>query len=305
MTAPTEALAAELALSEAAEYARNGDYDAALRVVAPLDGDSPPTLDLLARVYAQRGDLDAADAAWRRLLAIRPDDPDALAGRRLIAEISAHRRRRRPVPVLALAGAAVVALLVAGLVLVLPVRVDEPGVAVRSTRQVQTPEPEGAQRERARRLAAEEAMRLDEAASLRRQLATLAASLAGPGVGVERRKRDVRVVFHNGLFRPDGNEFTRTGRRDLERWARRLTGKAVAITVVGHGVLVPGGPSKGGSTVAMSRGLAAADVISDISGLPLTAFVATSAEQSASPHTQPGPLGQVRNRTVSLLVAPV
>ncbi|MDQ3402537.1 MAG: hypothetical protein M3548_03970, partial [Actinomycetota bacterium] len=62
------ALAAELGLAEAADAARAGDYLAALRVLAQLDQDDPARLDLLARVHAQRGDLDAADETWARLL---------------------------------------------------------------------------------------------------------------------------------------------------------------------------------------------------------------------------------------------
>jgi len=79
-----------------AELARAGDYDSAVRILATLNSGDPETLDLLAKVHAQRGDLIAAEAAWRRVLARDPADAAAQAGIQLITQINAGKRRRRP-----------------------------------------------------------------------------------------------------------------------------------------------------------------------------------------------------------------
>jgi len=79
-----------------------------------------------------------------------------------------------------------------------------------------------------------------------------------------------------------------------------LRGKDVRVTVLGHGIAVDGGPQTGGSAIAVARAAAAAQALAQVSGLPLTSFLVTTADQSASPH----PGDQAKNRTVSLLVAP-
>jgi flagellar motor protein MotB len=285
----TSALVTEIGLAEAAEHARRGNYSAALAALEKLD--SPAALDLSAKVHAQQGDLDAADRAWAQVLVLVPDDSEALAGRKLIAEIKAGKRKR-PVFIWGAAAAALVALLVAGAVLSLPLFEERMPV-------VATQAPPDPLRARLDQLEAASAEAQEKELALRAALSTLAADLEAPGVRVERRAEDVRVVFDDGMFLPDGNSFTPDGRRALEEWAQRLSGKPVRATVVGHGVLLPGGPATGGSTVALSRASAAADVLAEGSGLPLTAFAVTSADQSDAPHAD-----AARNRTVSVLVVP-
>ncbi|MPZ85199.1 MAG: hypothetical protein GEV28_34360 [Actinophytocola sp.] len=114
----------------------------------------------------------------------------------------------------------------------------------------------------------------------------------------------MRVVFHDGLFGPDGTRLTPAGRDVLRAWGRRLAGRPVTATVIGHGVPVAGGPTSGGSSVAVARAVAAARVLSDVSGLPLTAFSVTSADQSAPAHPGDGPGARGRNRTVTLAIVP-
>lgn len=293
----TSALVDEIGVAEAAEHARRGDYPAAL---AALEGaDSPRALDLLAKVHAQQGELDAADAAWVRVLALVPEDPEAVAGRRLIAQIKAGKRNR-PILLWGATAAVVVALLVAGVVLSLPASEQQ---AVPQATSAQAPADAGS-RERLDALEAQNAQAQEKDRVLKAELATLAVDLAGPGVRVERRAEDVRVIFDEGLFLPDGNEFTAGGRPTLVEWARKLSGKSVRATVIGHGVLLADGPARGGSTVALSRAAAAAGVLAEGSGLPLTAFAVTSADQSEAPHQVADAAELSRNRTVTVAVAP-
>ncbi len=299
MSSAVDDLTTELGLAEAAEHARRGDYSAALAAVAGLEG--PRALDLVAKVHAQQGDLDAADAAWVRVLALVPDDTGALAGRDLIAGIKAGKRRR-PVFVRDTAAAALVVLLVAGAVLWLPSAGPPPPPAVAAP-----PTPSalpGGLRERLDALEARSAAAVEQERVSNTALDTIAAGLAAPGVQVERRAGDVRVVFDDGLFLPDGNEFTADGRRALREWSGTLSGKPVRVGVIGHGVPVAGGPAHGGSTVALSRASAAAAVLVEGSGLPLTAFAVTSADQSEAPHRSADASARSRNRTVSVVVTP-
>ncbi|WP_186763184.1 tetratricopeptide repeat protein [Lentzea tibetensis] len=289
----SNAFTRELSRSEAAELARDGKYESAVRILEGLDDDSAATLDLLARVHAQRGDLTAADAVWQRLLEVTPGHASALSGRLLIAEIRSGNRRARPLPLVAVGGAAAAVLLLAGTVAVIASPSSSPGpVAVDEAVQVTTSA--SAVPSDDARVDAEAAARLD----------ALAAGLAGPGVKLEKRKQDVQVVFDEGLFLPDGTELTASGRDALVRWGEVLRGKEVRVTVLGHGVTVDGEPSTGGSTVALGRAASAAEVLAQVSGRPMTSFAIMSADQSAAPHQGSGDDVRARNRTISLLVEP-
>ncbi|MCK2242969.1 MULTISPECIES: lipopolysaccharide assembly protein LapB [unclassified Crossiella] len=286
MTAALTELTAALAAAEAAALARAGKPAEALTVLAAQADDQPVVLDLQARVHAQLGDLAAADRAWKRVLELRPEDPAALAGCALIAEISEGRRRRKPVPVLALGGAAAAVLVVAAAV-VLPIglsgqaEVTPMATATSSPPVSSTPAP--------------------PTAATDPRLAGLAETLAAPGTQVHRAGRELRIVFADGLFQPGGNRFTAAGRRALAEWAQRLRGTAVRVTVLGHGVALPGGPASGGSTVALGRASAAAAVLAG-PGLPLSAITVATAEQTEAPFH--GPEAAARNRTVVVVVAP-
>ncbi|ANZ41585.1 hypothetical protein BBK82_42190 [Lentzea guizhouensis] len=123
--------------------------------------------------------------------------------------------------------------------------------------------------------------------------------LASPDVRLEPSGTGVRVVFLRGMFLPDSTTLTPDGRRQLESWGQLLRGKDVRVTVLGHGVTTPDGPATGGSTTAVARAAAAAEVLADAAGKPLTAFALRSAEQSDVPHPGGDP---ALNRTVTLQV---
>lgn len=262
--------------ARAADLARAGDHAAAKRILEDL-GRDPATLDLLARVHAQAGDLAAAQAVWAEVLSADPAHASALAGTRLISDITSGRRRAHPVPVAAIGGSlAVVAIaLTAALLPASSPPVEQPATAQ------STPPPAATQAV---------AVTPDPA---------LMASLAGPDVRLEPAGAGVRVVFLQGMFLPDSTSLSAEGRRQLERWGQLLRGKKVRVTVSGHGVPVPGTPATGGSATAVARAAAAVEVLAAAGEQPATAFVLRSAEQSDAPHAGGDP---ALNRTVSLQV---
>lgn len=268
----------DLDRARAAELARAGEHDAAVRILDRL-GDDPSTLDLLARVHAQRGDLAAAGTAWSAVLAQDPANPSALAGTRLIAEITSGKRRRHPIPrTVVLGSLALATLALAGALISVP-RAEEPPVPPAPATHPVAAVPDPRQE----------------------QLRSLLTGLASPDVRLEQQDGGVRVVFRQGMFGPDSTDLTAAGRDQLQRWGGLLRGARVRVTVLGHGVVVPGGPTAGGSPTAVARAAAAVEVLAEISGQPATAFVVRSADQAEAPHSSADP---AMNRTVSLVVTP-
>ncbi|HEX7301770.1 hypothetical protein [Lentzea sp.] len=261
--------------ARAADLARAGDHASAQRILEGL-GRDPSTLDLLARVHAQRGDLAAARAVWADVLSQNPEHASALAGTRLIADITGGRRRARPLPIALIGGSLVVVTVAAALLLQHerpPVAPEPPPVTAQPTAQPVT----------------------TTAAT-----PALMVLLASPDVRLEAVGAGVRVVFRQGMFLPDSTSLSLQGLQQLERWGPLLRGKEVRVTVVGHGVAVPGGPATGGSTTALARAAAAVEVLAAVGGQPTTAFLLRSAEQSDLPHAD-----AALNRTVTLVVDPL
>lgn len=285
------ALLQRLRRAEAAGLARAGHHDAALDLLAGADAEDPATLDLLARVHAQRGDLAAAEAVWRQVLALDPHHAGALAGSQLAADIREGRRRPRPLPVrTAGTAAALLALAVAagGAALALDrdsgSKATSPAASHPPTAPTAPPTTTGP--------------------GPTVQLQALAAELAGPEVKIQQRDKDLRIVFNAGLFGPDSTDLTPTGRQALTALGHRLRDKPVHVTVLGHGVAIAGGPTSGGSDIALTRATTAAQTLAESSGLPLTTFSATTADQAAPPWPPTSPQPDPRNRTVTLLITP-
>lgn len=291
------ALAEQVALARAATEARRGNLDAAERLLTgpDLPGEpSPARLDLTARLHAQRGRFTEADECWAAMLAAEPDNRAAAAARARLARIRDHPSRARPVLTPGRSAALVVAAVVvaaAGITWAVggPARPE-------STTALSRPDPaayavvSGEEAARAGREA--------EAARLRAAVDAMANTLATPGTRITPRAGELEVVFEQGLF-PASDRMSGQGAAKLAELGERLRGQRASVTVVGHAVAVPGGPSSGGSIVAMARALGAARVLSDHSGVPLTAFTLVTADQAASPFPDP-----VRNRTVTLVITP-
>ncbi|MFB9929680.1 hypothetical protein ACFORO_37840 [Amycolatopsis halotolerans] len=288
MSGLSRALERELVLAEGADLARRGDYEAAVALLEPDSAGDPARLDLLARVHAQSGDLVAADAAWAAVLALQPDNSAAEAGRRVIAKVHSGRLPRRPVRRYLLTAGAVV--LVGGAIA---------GGVVLTTRQppaapvVMAAKPEDGLRAELDRLHSVESRDAAAAEERQERLNQLAKSLAAPGATTKAGTDAVTVNFDRSLFSPNATTPNVAGQTALTNWADVLKGHSVRVTVIGHGVAVPGGPSSGGSTVSLARASAAARVLAGASGLPLTAFAVSSADQGATPA-----------RTVTLEVRP-
>lgn len=290
-------------MSRAAALARSGSLDAAAQVLGEA-GTSAPALDLLARVHAQRGDFAAADECWGRA-GLAESAPERLRAQAILA----GKRRARPLVHsgwLAVGVAVVAVALVAGgggwlASSALPEGLSGERRPVAATVTVSVPVPV----ERPTASAAELAAVVRQAEEAGRRLAqarvlnSAARRLALPGVRVERRRSDVRVLFERGLFWRDTS--LRSGSAELLlALGRQLGDLPVSTTVVGHSVPVPGGPSHGGSEVALARAQVAAGYLADGGGLPLTAFTVVSADQAAGPFPE-----RSRNRTVTLLIRPV
>lgn len=275
-----------------------------------LDGvSSPAGLDLLARVNAQRGSFEEADRCWAQVQEELPDDPAAAEGRRVIAGITAGRRRSRPLvgpgAVGVLAGVAVVAVVAAGTIL-WPDSADSPtaGTTVSpssdpsptSSGPDQLAEEKRRADELQRRLAQLDADKRAAAAKLSAQLDTIAADVTMRGIIVRREPNAVRVLFNNGLF-SSGTDLTPQADALLTRLAPKLA--HTKVTVIGHSVVQPGDNPTGGTRTALARARLASQHLADAGDLPLTTFTLTTADQSKPPFPD-----APRNRTVTLLLTP-
>jgi type VI secretion system protein ImpK len=287
----------QLALSRAAESARQGDLDQAAAVLGTLDDAGPEVLDLLARIAAQQKRWADADRYWSKVQETRPDDPAAATGRQTVAAVLAGRRRARPVLPIVGAVAGVVVVAVLGVFAVQLGSDDRPVAAGVASPSVDTSAQERADR-LARQLAAIEAQRRAAAAALASRLGVIEAKVAGRGLIVQRQPGAVRVLFERGLF-SQGAELTPAGQDALVVLGKRLDGLDVAITVTGHSVVVPGSSSSGGSGTALLRARTATQQLSRASGLPLTAFALQSGDQRVAPFRT-----AAQNRTVSLVLTP-
>ncbi|AOS64577.1 coiled-coil domain-containing protein [Actinoalloteichus hymeniacidonis] len=302
------ALDNQLLLNRAHRAAYRGELTEAARLLDGLDASGAATaysLDLRARIAAQRGDLASADALWARVLLLKPDDGDAQAGRDAISRILAGGRARpliNPERVAALALVALGLTVAIGVPQLASLELDpEPAVPAAVAGAVAASSSE--QAEELRRLHEEQEALAAEQQEADRELdegltAIEAAFAELPGVVVERRAEDVRLVFEAGVFRSDA-VLAPEATPLLVEVGRRLAEVEASTAVIGHVVAVPGGRTSGGSTVAFARAQNAARMLAEGAGSPLTDFVLMTADQSEGPF----PDAQ-RNRTVTLVLTP-
>ncbi|TCO46787.1 type VI secretion system protein ImpK [Kribbella antiqua] len=296
-------LRGELAVAAAAAAARGGDLERAAELLAETGGVAG--WDLLARVEAQLGRWEEADACWARVQELEPDHVGAARGRKVVAGIVAGRRRARPLaqpPLLAAAALVVTGAVVAGAVVGVAAVVDDRVVAASPSVSPSADPRLAEQKRRAdelqRQLDEQAAARRAAAARLNQQLDALTASVRVPGVIVSRQGGSVRVLFQRGLF-SRGTSLTPDGLESLASVSTTLPRSGATITIVGHSVPT-NGSERGGSGTALARARVAAQELSEVTGLPLTSFTLTTADQSAGPFREPA-----RNRTISLVLTPV
>jgi hypothetical protein len=298
-------IAVQLAVRYAHSAARAGDLDQAAELLDGLDSSSAETistLDLRARVHAQRGEFAEADRCWAAVARLAPDDPAASAGRRTIARITEGKRRASPLIHRGWACAVIAVLLTGGLLTggaawwSAQHRASKATSAADRAQITEANQRAGALQRRFDTLDADRA-----AAKARRssELNALASAFTMPGVQVQRGSANVQLVFTTGLF-PQSTEISHQAQAMLTDVGHRLAEAAVATTVVGHAVAVPGGPASGGSLVALVRAGVAAQILAQAADLPLTAFTVTSGDQTANPFPDPA-----RNRTVTLVLTPI
>ena len=291
----------------ATSHARAGRYDTARSLLDTLggqDSDDVEVLDLLARIHAQRGDLARADACWARVEHLDPDHAGAREGRRRIHTTWAGRRTRGGVA----AGAAVVGLLLAA-----------GGAAAGWTLAPRPP----AEYSTDPAVAQELARLRDEMGELRASIATepgdaasdqaapdrlreIREALADPRWTTTLDARSTVVTFRDPVFQAGGAETSARGDAALTGLADRLGDLTdVAVTVVGHTsdtAPVPGSPYADNAEVGLARALAAAQVVSSGSGIPLSAVDVASAGDVDPPYPNTDEAGRTRNQTVTVVV---
>ncbi|MEU4362042.1 OmpA family protein [Promicromonospora sp. NPDC023987] len=318
MSAVVEAAMGEGTLREAALHARAGRYDAARRLLDTLggrDSDDVEVLDLLARVHAQLGDLAHADACWARVEHLDPEHAGARDGRRRIRETWAGKRSGGDAAVGAVAACLLLAGggAAAGWALAPGPTSDQradPAVAQELTRLRQeigeiralAPSDEAGSSQQTADGAAP-----DSAASGNRaQLRDVRDALEDPRWATTLDTRSVLVTFDGPVFLAGGAETSDRGADALTGLAELLGDAAdIDVTVVGHTsdtAPVPGGPYASNAEVGLARALAAAQVLSSGSGIPLSAVDVASAGDVDPPYPNTNETNRTRNQTVTVAV---
>ncbi|WP_433335363.1 OmpA family protein [Spirillospora sp. CA-294931] len=267
----------ELALAQARTLARLGRYAEAEAILADVRDDGAPSvalLDLLARVHAQQGRLEEADAEWAEAERLAPGTPQIAEGRRRIARARARRTTRAAWPAV---GAVSAVALVAVVLLIVPDSEDEKDAPAPPPR----PSPRTA----------------DVLAEM---------NLRVPGAVVRRSGGELSVAFEKGLFR-DGVRLSRDGRAVLTALGTRLRPYAtrVSVTVIGHtdGRAVPPGSSYATNTeLGTLRATVVREFLHDGAGIPTSRFTVSSLG-AASALDQGG--SPARNRTAGLRISAV
>ena len=291
----------------AAALARDGRRDEAESLLAALpEPASSARLDLLARIRAQEGDLDGAEACWKQ---VPPDDAlasAAIAGLRRIAIL-----RRRPswlrfnlrFGAVLLAACAVVTLGAVGAVLAVAAG-DNGGASVPVVTigggPGPTTSPSPAQS------AAPTPSSTPSATSSGTQQAPNV-ELAATAATVTQQGGALVVAFKHGLFAPGGAALLPRAKLALLPIARGLAsaGMPLAVLVIGHTDSVTpagSGPYADNATLGFARAVVVADYLRKHSGLPLAAFTTASTGAGDPVSGNGNAAGRERNRTVVLQV---
>jgi outer membrane protein OmpA-like peptidoglycan-associated protein len=165
---------------------------------------------------------------------------------------------------------------------------------------------QSSQREQAKQLGSIDGQLDQTALRQQRILDTLTATFAGaPGLIAHVDAGAVTITFADGVFSA-GNRLSDNGSAALADLSRRL-GPSVAdvsITVVGHteDAQPSGYPSS--DALGLARAMAAAERMSEASGLPLSTFALSSSGMANPPFPNTTAADRARNRTVTVVVRP-
>ncbi|GLZ11157.1 hypothetical protein Acsp04_13920 [Actinomadura sp. NBRC 104425] len=282
--------AREVTLAQARTLARHGRYAEAEELLRASDPDAV-TLDLLARIHAQQGDLDEADRCWAEAERLAPGTAEFAAARARIAAIRAGGARG-PVAVGTLArrvGVPLVALVM--LALLIDIRFG------------------GGDREPAAPAAAPVTVPASPSPS---NTPDAAATLDGldlqvPGVRARRSPGEISVTFRRGLFRRDA-VLSADGRAVLAALGARLRPAAgrLEVTVIGHTDASPlraGGEYAGNMELGLARATVAREVLREASGVPTARISVASLGGALPPYRGEGADAAARNRTVTLRIS--
>ncbi|MFI0423934.1 OmpA family protein [Spongiactinospora sp. 9N601] len=275
-------IARELALAQARVLARAGRLDEAAELLEdPGQESGVATLDLLARIHAQRGDLDLADRYWAEAERLAPGRAGIAAGRRRIAALrpaSGRRPRGRP---LRAAGAVLAAVAVLALLIDIRFQAAAPPPVATVALPASPPSPVPSPSE----VGVLDRMRLRI-----------------PGVRVRRSPGEISVAFQEPLF-SRGTVLTRRGRAVLDRLAARLAAHAGAIevAVIGHTdrqVMPPGGEYASNTELGLARAVVVREILRAGARIPTAGFALSSMGGTMPPFR-----GDARNRTVTLRIS--
>lgn len=289
----------ETALANARTLARQGRYAEAQQLLDQEWGDdeaSAACLDLRARIHAQQGQLDEADACWAQAERLRPDEKEFTAGRRRIARLRTSRRVR------AVAVARPLALTLAlAFVAVLLFAVHNDISETRRDQRQLANQLRGADRRQAPSTTPRHES--DILGDLHRQLRL-------PGVRMQRLPHEVMVTFKAGLFHR-GTTLTPDGRAALDGLGSGLRRHAdeVTVDVVGHtdSRAVRGNPDyRTNIELGAARAVIVREILRQASGIPTARFSLSTAGSALPPNggTETArPADPSASRTVSIRVA--
>lgn len=273
----------EVALAQARTLARHGCYTEAEEILRAME-PSVTVLDLLARVYAQQGELVHADECWAEAERLAPGNTEITEGRGHVARMRAGARRSGGRLVFRAATAL-------GLVLALALLVDT-RVELGRPPKVAAPVPY-AQPSRTPARPPQDVL--------------AGMNLRLPGVRTQRRPGEIAVTFDKGLFR-DGVTLSASGRSVLDALGARLRpyGTRIVVAVIGHtdDLAVPSsGDYAGNLELGTMRATVVREVLRAAADIPTSRFSVSSMGDVLPLFRGRSAAAQARNRTVSLRIS--
>ncbi|OHV41835.1 MULTISPECIES: OmpA/MotB family protein [Pseudofrankia] len=316
---PFGALVDEATVARATDLARAGQHGRALALLDELGArraHTAPERDLLARIHAQQGRLDAAAQQWRRAAELGGHEAEAVAGLRRIAALEGRHVTTRG----RVAGAALAAAVLFGGGALLGWAVADASATGGDSDATATAVPPAALAasggpgtasagpglpSETTAPAAAPSVGSSAASPVASPLQALADGVAGPEVTVTRAGGQVVLLFGARLFE-GGAALSPDGAAALARVGARIAAiPGVAVEVVGHSddlPVPPGGLYADNTALSQARAGAAAAALAGAGLSP--AQITVSAAGSAVPLYPNTPADRARNRTVTLRLTP-
>jgi len=306
-------IARQVALSRATRLAGLGRYSEAEDLIAGLasgNNQVVPALDLMARIRAQQGRYDEAEALWVEAARLDPEEESFRTGLARLVKL-----RKRPVrghllflPFSSLL--VIIALVVVGFLAMGVIRdlrsirdmLDSSSAAASSAEQPGVLEP-GSEEAGPGGTTGEEIRNLGRA----QVLAEIAEQSRRQGVTFEQMDGSILVIFDDGVF-GGSTTFAPEAAAVLTALGRRLEPFAsqISIEVTGHTDdlhVRAGAAYRDNLALGLERAVSAVDYLRANTDLPARVFLARTAGESQPPHSNDTPAGRLRNRTVTLRIS--